>query len=212
MKCRTFIGRYRGDMRLRADEPYVSRLAVTLGGETWCVVLHWAAVGGRAEVVGLELWSREPFGGTAGARLPDGLNDVGRPITSALLRELNIGTIVATERRDSRMFTDALIEVEETGPEESATASGMRRRLSRSMYDERHYAEVARVYQVAYAEGRSPTLAVAHHFQVSHPQAGKWISIARNQYGLLASTTKGRPSGATTRVRAGVNRLTSPVS
>lgn len=65
-----------------------------------------------------------------------------------------------------------------------------------SKYDIGHYTEVAHVYQSAFIRGQSPTRAVAEHFVVSRAQAGKWVSTARNKYGLLAGTRKGHANGA----------------
>ncbi len=55
-----------------------------------------------------------------------------------------------------------------------------------------HFEKVARVYKQAAEAGEHPTLAVKEQFQVAYPTAGRWVSIARNEYRLLPKTTKGK--------------------
>lgn len=60
------------------------------------------------------------------------------------------------------------------------------------LYGREHFEQVASVYLEALAEGRPPTGAVAEKFMVSRSAAAKWVSTARERWGLLPRTSKGR--------------------
>lgn len=191
--------------QLSSDEIHRTEQIVRIDGVPWYVVLHWAETQGRAEVVGIELWSRPPPDAEQHDALLTGqLSPPGMPVTSSVVRQLNVGSLIKEGRRDAIGLHESVIASE--GFSERAKAASERGLEQMGQpgrpprYDERHYIEVARVYQAAYEDNRTPTRAVAAHFAISQPQAAKWVSTARNKYGLLGPTTKGRATGIT-RVR-----------
>ncbi len=64
-------------------------------------------------------------------------------------------------------------------------------------YGAEHFLAVAECYREAFERG-NPTQAVAAKWQVQTSTAAKWVSRARNEFGLLAPTTRGKAAGAAT--------------
>lgn len=58
-------------------------------------------------------------------------------------------------------------------------------------YGPEHFEEVARVYREAFAINRTPTRAVARHFETTSAAAAKWVARCR-QLGLLPETSRGK--------------------
>jgi hypothetical protein len=189
---------------LAEGEIHRTEATATVDDVTWYYVLHWGELRGRAEVVGLELWSVPPtnperldFGAIQERQLPPG----GAPITSSVVRGLNVGSLINQQRAAAIKMLRS-VAASEAFSERAREASArdlerMRRPGPQRKYDDRHYAEVARVYLAAFQENRSPTRAVAQHFGVSQSMAAKFVWKARSkEYGLLAPTSSGLPSGA----------------
>jgi transposase-like protein len=172
-----------------------------IDGRLWYVVLHWGEIEGRAEVIGIETWSRPPYA----PRVPDypimisNLDPTGAPITTEILRQLNFGSLITAARQDAVRMSRSIAEQPVYDDALRQQAAEDAARFSRpgrpAKYDRRHFEEVARVYQAAVAEGRKPTRAVQRQFDVSASQAARWVHIARHQYGLLPPTSSGRASG-----------------
>jgi transposase len=138
-------------------------------------------------------------------------------VTASLLRELPAGRLIADAKRTEAYTARTWAASKERDPElrQAARVAGIeaatvrywksrrdkaRRQLSAieksrggrpRLYDADHFAEVAQVYL---AGGDTPTIAVAAHFYLSRSAAAKQVARAR-KLGLLAETTKGKPSG-----------------
>ncbi len=151
----------------------------------WEITLWWAPVEGRMECVGIDIRSfRQPrkqhLVGSA-SQLP-GTDP--QAVSTSLLRSLPLGRILEAKRTDhaglaSEMFRE----------EPSRRWHAPKRR--RAKYGPEHFAEVARVYREAFTRNRTPTRAVARHFEVSPTAAAKWVVRCRD-LGLLPKTTRGR--------------------
>jgi len=69
------------------------------------------------------------------------------------------------------------------------TAAPSGRQIRRYLTDQ-HLEDVSAAYRRALTQGKPPTRAVQHHFDVSHSTAAKWVGHARRA-GLLPKTSKG---------------------
>lgn len=157
-------------------------------------------------------------------RLEDGAES--HEMTATLLRSVPLGALVRWHLKQSALWADRLAEMsrEAIGIEEAPVPHGvltlsegsalMSREWAKTRagyqagvsgprggrppkHDEAFYREVAHVYTAALAGGRHPTKAVAEKWgPVSRSLAAKWVSDARNRFGFLGPTTKGRPKGA----------------
>jgi len=155
----------------------------------WLVTLHWDEVNGRLECVHFEI--RHGTGP--------------RPVTTTLLRQLNLGRQITRWRRQLVIDADMVLdedaadlfspELRSYMAETKRLAEGRRRR-----HGPDHYAEVAAVYSIAYRNGEPPTKAVADHFtqqrgkRVPRSTAAKWVMKSR-ELGMLPPTTQRRPIG-----------------
>lgn len=116
------------------------------------------------------------------------------PVTTADLRSLRLGAradkALADYVRALRRMLDRA-DIDDDPPEwravrkaterrlPPAEAGGERKRPGRPpAYGDDHYRDVASVYR-DHAGGRSPTKAVAEHFNVSKAAAAKWVARAR---------------------------------
>jgi len=190
-----------GAHELADGEYYRSTELVEVDGATWCLVIHWSRVAGRAEPVGIEAWTRPPYNtenyepAVSWNRMdPDGV-----PISSGALRKLRIGNRIARERQQAVRTGKIVARAPEFSAAARASAAESAEAFARPgrppVRDRRSYEEVARVYQAAYARGRAPTRAVAEQFGVSQAQAAKLVRTARHRYGLLAAAGQGRAAG-----------------
>jgi hypothetical protein len=157
----------------------------------WVIVVSLAEVRGRLECVGLDVQTSRPLKPT--------------PLTASAYRALPLGEIVKAAKR--KLLRDAGPLGGDVGLEklkEKAQRELGRRDKSLGGAPGRppeHFAEVADEYAKAWREGRPPVQAVAAWGGVSRSAAAKWVYRAR-QLGLLAPTTKGRPSGRIVHGRA----------
>jgi hypothetical protein len=147
-------------------------------GSRWIVHYQWAAIGGRAEVVELTLRS---------------LDDPPVPVTTTVLRSLNLGSEIDQSRAGwATAFEDLSADDPRwTAHAEPMTAPASReRRGGHPQTTDAELAEVARVYRQALAEGRPPTQAVAKARLLSLSGAAKRVRRARDR-GFLPETTAG---------------------
>lgn len=127
------------------------------------------------------------------------------PLTAVALRAIPIGRLVdealeslakdletGLDRLDPRDTPEPIRRSFERRLE-AARKAAAKGRVGRRGHGLDHYEEVARVYLAAKA--RRPTKAVMDHFNVERSTANKWVERARHDYGLLAPTTPGKPSG-----------------
>lgn len=167
------------------------------GGVWPRVVLRFAEIDGRAVLVNIEIGARfyadeegVDFEQELGAPEPV-------PITTAVLRSIPLGRLTekalweAASMYEKYASGAAGVELGDEGrrfAEERAAAAragaAKKRRPGRPrLYDDEHFARVARVYR-EHSGGRAPTKAVAESFQTSKATAAKWVARAR-EMGLL---------------------------
>lgn len=179
-------------------------------GGPWVVELHWAEIGGRAEVVGVEVRSfrRPRDGGVWGptAHLPTQA-EATQILTAETLRQVPLGRLtdevrraastrwrdVARRRRPNERYigmgkswAPSDITSEQAEAWGSSTPGSVLEGLQK----------VAEVYTTAHRAGEPPTGAVGQHFQITHSAAAKRVSRARAA-GLLPQTSRGRAAIAT---------------
>ena len=113
-----------------------------------------------------------------------------RPITTQVLRSINLTTLVDNELlRFARSQQGIVEEVGEARAPATAAlarkaAGGPEKPVGRpALYDRTHFEDVAAVYNTF--GGRAKTRAVAQHFGVSKATAAKWVSRARHDFGLV---------------------------
>jgi len=160
------------------------------------VTVHLLEVAGRMECVGVDI--RTFRQATIGGRTTRLARTEPRAIGAADIRSLRLAEVVAEAREKIAAFLFA-----PTGDEAwDATpwAAGQREKWEPKpgrppIYGPDHFAEVARVYREAYAEGRTPTRAVARRFDATQAAAAKWVARCRSM-GLLPATTQGRARSA----------------
>jgi hypothetical protein len=145
-------------------------------GQHWNVHHEWRLVNGRAEPVALAIVPRDP------SRLA--------PITTTLLRELNIGT----ELHEARQHVTAVLAVVARDHPDSpaeATAETFARPRTKALTDD-ELERVARIYRNAVeVTGLPPVEAVADAFSLSKSAAAKRVMAARKA-GHLPPTTRGQ--------------------
>jgi hypothetical protein len=128
-----------------------------------------------------------------------------QPVTSSLLRKLNISSIIDDTKQNIAGFYDFWARLdEETRSEllkradELRTAARASKRGGRTpLYGPDHYAKVAGVYTAAFAAGLAPTSAVADRWLISRSQAAKWVAHAR-KLEFLPATVRGKAKGRST--------------
>lgn len=169
---------------------------VEIQGTTWLLITHWQMLRGRLEVVGMQMWSVEPFVPDVAkpfrgmhAQFPDPA-----PVTTAVLRDLKFGGYADVAR--AKALDVAKWVASPRGESLGSAAQTYAGRLvgtgtRRQRYTESHYREVAQVYRSAYRASMRPTQAVARHFGATDSAAAKWVAKAR-ELGYLPKTTAGR--------------------
>lgn len=158
----------------------------------WLLRLQWTRIDGRLECCGLEIRSFREGKEEWPAKLPD-WREARVPLTTKVLRDLNIAEIIRDLREDgyrqSMAFADQ-IEGDDELAEEFRTAASRargRRRPGVAPLD-----EVAATYRSAYDKGESTTKAIAARFSVSDSTAAKWVMRARDAGALPPSGRKPR--------------------
>lgn len=159
---------------------------------------HFASVNGRAECVGIDVRS---FGSKKeGTPIDPRPPDTYRPISIALLRSLR-ATQLADARDAQRDLITYATGLAKTGAKARRAAAKQLPLFSPAerggrppKYGPEHFADVANVYADAHELGRTPTRAVARHFDVSQTTAAKWVARAR-ELDLLGPTSKGKAGG-----------------
>jgi hypothetical protein len=185
--------------------------------------LYWGIVDGRVECVGLELTSvRNPdmpwdasYGDPEkpetwrkmdepGEWSPPGFAPDPTPVTTSLLRSLNLHTIVEDTKqwtadfheyfltRHPELLADLSRDISRR-EEELEAVQRLRGKKRRGRYGPDHWASVARTYLRALPTG-APTTAVAKKFSVSKSTAAKWVRKTRD-LGFLGETQKGKAGG-----------------
>jgi hypothetical protein len=147
------------------------------------------AVEGRWEPVGIRVYAPDftPISASDMRALPWGrLVDHARPGETWFAR---------TGEREVSVYTDRDFEpVPESVIAEPAlfvTSRPKRAGGRKPKYGREHFEEVARIYRLAYSRNRTPTRAVARHFDATAAQAAKWVARSR-QMGLLPRTARGK--------------------
>jgi hypothetical protein len=162
------------------------------------VGLHFTEIAGRAELVGVEVWSGGPPAGVPGANRPG----AGGALSAVALRGLPIGRFASEARRQQARMAGLMRELYDPGQHPSidpaqldqairAFAARRGRGGLPPVYGPEHYARVSAVYTAAWRGGSHPTKAVAAWGVVESSTAAKWVARARS-LGLLAATTKGK--------------------
>jgi hypothetical protein len=197
------------EAELTTDTTVVTSRTVTgREGDWWEVILEWAWVDDRLEVVGIQL--RCWFIDTEGNKqpLPDGL----RPVTTGLLRSVSLPRLI-DEMKDEmvarglglgerhalmRKVLDAAGQAPSSDAREllERAQAGERprsRQGRRTVHGDEHYRQVAETYRAAHEAGENPTQAVKRTLGAqSDSTASRWVREARAR-GLLAKGRPGRP-------------------
>jgi hypothetical protein len=204
----------------RRDEPLASTWHPWPEHDSrYLVGLHFAEIAGRAELVGVEMWSgRPPLSRFPERDRPFWAKEPppgsGGPLPAAAIRQPAIGRLAAKARQtneDMARLIQELGDPQEDSPEvlEAAErtlrlfeAKGASRTAGgrKPDYGPEHYAKVAVVYSAAWRAGEHPTKAVAAWRNVAPSTAAKWVAKTR-ALGLLPPTTKGKPSAPAAPVR-----------
>jgi len=177
------------------------------------LVLYFAALQGRVECVRIEIGA-EFLPGEEPTRLGARFAPIPRPrpLDTPTLRGIKLHTEI---KRARRTWLGELEEIAkgrlfgQTVPASARQEARRRLEIARetARYDrpgpahlgKDHFQRVALIYRDAYERGEPPTLAVSEHFRVPHSTAGRWVSIARNEYSLLPKTRRGKAKARTTR-------------
>jgi hypothetical protein len=184
----------------------------------YMVGLHFAEIAGRAELVGVEMWSGGPPPSHVREKdrslFADRPPGSGGPLPAATVRQPAIGRLAAEARRQNMNMASLIQELHDPqdhppevlkaaehalrvfGAKDAAQPAGGRR----PVYGPEHYARVAAVYTAAWRAGEPPTKAVASWGSVESSTAAKWVAKTR-ALGLLPPTTKGKPSAPPAPVR-----------
>jgi hypothetical protein len=164
----------------------------------WMVTLLWDEIDGRMECVGVEVRS------DANAPVSPPLRP--QPLTTALVRSIPLGQLIADERRRLAGVWDevAALPHPEGAPLPLGSARYRKRAESfragkRRDYGDDHYRAVAEVYAAAWRRGEPPTRAVQEwasdvYGSVSRSAAANWVATCRTM-GLLAPTEQRRAGG-----------------
>lgn len=138
-------------------------------------------VGGRLEVVGVEMWGREPVSAAWSNPSPA---ESPEPITSVAIR-LPL----------DRIATEALRFIPTPRRAERPASPRPAGRIGRPpTYGKEHFEEVAAVYNEALAAHQNPLTELSARFGISKTNAAGWVTRCR-ALGLLPPTTRGRAAG-----------------
>ena len=185
------------DRAERLTGPKVSRWPDPENGP-YSLRLTVAVLDGRPQVVGVELWGVDPLTYVHGAEpLPAPESDTA--ITSSELRGLKLGELLKkfldafTRESDLILGASSATEGLKTSVAEhqSQVTGAPSRRGRRPTYGPPFFAQVAKVYTDAMAQGRPPTSTVAEWGHVNKSTAAKWVARCRDLH-FLPKTTKGR--------------------
>jgi hypothetical protein len=179
--------------------------------QTWYLKLTWAPIDGRMECVGVELRS---------ARLPGDQEPAGsllrgrkwrvepKPLTSALLRELPIGELIAMTRQGridwwQRGMPELVRLKKQLGAESRQELDRLRataeakamvwRRPGRRGPSPAELRDVAETYRAALEDGQPPKRAVMARLELAESTADRWIAWAREGGYLTVPARRGRP-------------------
>lgn len=164
------------------------------------MTLTWAEVGGRSEVIGVNIRSYEQIFGdiASGSAKAEPMHPSGfATMSAAVWRSLPIGQKIGRARRGHQKVLQRIAEHAPQLMDDKSrrdlkahqTSSGGRGRPP--LYGRDHYAKVAEFYRAAWRAGRAPTTAVAKRWQVEPSTAAKWVKRAREE-GLLGETVPGK--------------------
>ncbi len=187
----------------RAQVPTPAPTRLWVGDRGW-VRVEYARAAGRERLLA---HVRPDEGGMLRVRDLT-LLDVGEPVTVERLRAVRLGTIerlvnhpahraAILQRFDSGEPLD--LEAASRRFTAATTRAGRRRRSTPAVlerpvrgYGDEHYEAVAAAYVDAEALGEPPVLAVAAHWGVPRPTAGRWVKEARRRGLLEAYYARGR--------------------
>lgn len=157
-------------------------------GDRWVIGLQWAQVRGRAEVVGFSVRSSES-------------GDAAQPISSALLRRINVSSMIDEKRRE---WAVKLRDAARLGSPDVSRRSAAQipvfeaPRRARAALTAVELARRAKAYSDAWRSGSGdPTKALAEQWQCAYQTAAGWVVRLRKE-GYLTATTPGRPGGTLT--------------
>lgn len=156
-------------------------------GPIWSIDLRFEAVDGRVECTGLTLSAADP--------------DSPGAVNRSVLRSIPVGALLQEAREDHGL--DLLGLLQPFKPTVKAARLGDLQahdlglgakgsKVGRPPLSTEQLREVAKIYLSAPSK---PTKAVQDHFDFDYEKAARWVRIAR-QRGLIAPTSKGKPSGA----------------
>ena len=174
--------------------------------------MYFAMVEGRAECVRIEIGGEFLPGedpSALGAKFAPGRLT---PLTTSVLRDINLHTDIKTARREWVKTLDRYAAGQGVGiTAENRKEAKRRLPLAREAaaldrpgpqpLTKKHFEDVALTYRDAHERDDPPTLAVATKFAVSPSTAGRWVGIARNEYHLLPKTERGRARSSARRPR-----------
>jgi hypothetical protein len=177
----------------------------------WEVRFEWAPIRGRLECIGVSVtssprratdwqwWPAEkrrdkvkpkPFRTQVWREIPiQTLIDEHRP---QALENLRFGATVGNEWavRHAEQLGIRIHEVEDEDGDPAIVVTGP---------DETKFLRVAEVYAAAWKGSSSPVVAVAKDQKVARSTAGRYVSIARNQYGYLVPAQERQANGRLTK-------------
>jgi hypothetical protein len=156
-----------------------------------------AAIDGKPEVVGVELWGADParFQRTA-QKIPAPTGD--SPISATTIR-LPLQRILQRVLADFSHESDLISAAPKASKDLRASVQSSQARLEAApvragrppLYGLAHYTQVANVYSEAIHRGRHPIQAVMERWTVNKRTAVGWVERARKK-DLLPPTTQGR--------------------
>lgn len=160
----------------------------------YLVAVTLDSVDGRLEVVGVEMWGREPVTDKWMNRFPGESAEV---ITSTALRLPldRIANRVLEQIRSTASFIahkpDRFSQGQRENWQSLSALRGAQDPGRPPLYNDEHWTAVAQTYTEAVAKHAKPTMAVAQRFNVSKSTAAKWVAKCR-KLDLLPPTSRGK--------------------
>jgi len=172
----------------------------------WALRVVVESVAGRPAVVGVELWAadrrrdRTP-GFDKEFTFPSNALDPNGPVVPISAEGIRLPLGRLLNEWKAKNAADLKHKAEAFGPEVAEFYRTLYSVLDgpvgrRPVYDRNFFQEVARVYKMAVTMGDNPTEAVMKWKTVSKSTAAKWVARARNEFGLLPPTTRGKATAS----------------
>lgn len=130
------------------------------------------------------------------------------PITASQLRQVPLARILDSIRKENYWtgrsgdddfepaLPDWITRKQREVSINNHPSTGQRRAGRPRKWGPDHFVKVAEIYRRAWQNGDNPTEAVSRELHASYSQAAKWVSAARNTYGLLPPTQRGQVAAA----------------